>query len=481
MDAAEDLEGKRVADRFDVGEIIAMGGMGTVYRATQIGLGRPVALKVLRQHSSWDRDTVQRFHREAKTMSLLVHPNTVRVIEFGETTDGLLFLAMEYLEGRTLSQAIRERELGVPDAVHIAAQILSSLKEAHDKGVIHRDLKPDNIFLAEDPTSDEPMVKVLDFGIAKVVGAELSFDALETQAGTVFGTPKYMSPEQAQGHELDGRSDLYAVGALLYAMLTGSPPFDDADAVVVMAHHIREKVVSPRERVPDAPIPPALDRVVMKALAKQPQQRYKDASEFLDALADASPAVMALASANRVTRALDRAWRQPKVRRAGFRGVAIGAASLVAVALATQLALRSGDSAHALDAGTQLVDAARAPSAVASAPDVSDDEAGAAPDGAPTTQVTATLLSEPAGAEVWSDGVLIGTTPLVTPLAAGAAMEVELRLAGFAATQHLFAAIEAPQRVRLTRARRRPAPSAGATERPSSAMRATGSAYERFD
>ncbi len=331
VDLAEDLEGKRLADRFDVGEIVATGGMGTVYRATQLGLGRAVALKVLRQHSAWDRDTVQRFHREAKTMSLLVHPNTVRVIDFGETPEGLLFLAMEYLEGRTLSQAIRDRELGVQDAVDITAQILSSLKEAHDKGVIHRDLKPDNIFLTEDPASDEPLVKVLDFGIAKIVGGDISVDALETQAGTVFGTPKYMSPEQAQGHELDGRSDLYAVGALLYAMLTGSPPFDDPDAVVVMAQHIRKMPVSPRQRVPSAPIPPALDRVVMKALAKSPEDRFRDAGAFLEALNAASPAVRAFASASRVTRAIDRAWRQPKVRRAGVGALA---GSLAVVALA---------------------------------------------------------------------------------------------------------------------------------------------------
>ncbi|MBK7153606.1 MAG: protein kinase [Sandaracinaceae bacterium] len=123
----------------------------------------------------------------------------MRVIDFGETPEGLLFLAMEYLEGRTLSQAIRDRELGVQDAVDITAQILSSLKEAHDKGVIHRDLKPDNIFLTEDPASDEPLVKVLDFGIAKIVGGDISVDALETQAGTVFGTPSTCRQSRRRG------------------------------------------------------------------------------------------------------------------------------------------------------------------------------------------------------------------------------------------------------------------------------------------
>ena len=472
VDLAEDLEGKRLADRFDVGEIVATGGMGTVYRATQLGLGRAVALKVLRQHSAWDRDTVQRFHREAKTMSLLVHPNTVRVIDFGETPEGLLFLAMEYLEGRTLSQAIRDRELGVQDAVDITAQILSSLKEAHDKGVIHRDLKPDNIFLTEDPASDEPLVKVLDFGIAKIVGGDISVDALETQAGTVFGTPKYMSPEQAQGHELDGRSDLYAVGALLYAMLTGSPPFDDPDAVVVMAQHIRKMPVSPRQRVPSAPIPPALDRVVMKALAKSPEDRFRDAGAFLEALNAASPAVRAFASASRVTRAIDRAWRQPKVRRAGV-GALAGSLAVVALA-ALVLTLTFRDDARVTAAAV----AAEAPNVadaalVGALADVSQPSRAGG-----TVQVNATLETSPPGAEVWADGVLMGTTPIVAPLPAGAALEVELRLEGHTPQRHLFAAIEAPQRVTLTRARRRPA---GRDAASPSAMRPGASAYERFD
>ncbi len=468
MDLAEDLEGKRLADRYDVGEIMATGGMGTVYRATQLGLGRPVALKVLRQHSSWDRDTVQRFHREAKTMSLLVHPNTVRVIDFGETPEGLLYLAMEYLEGRTLSQAIRERELGVQDAVDITAQILSSLKEAHEKGVIHRDLKPDNIFLTEDPSSDEPLVKVLDFGIAKIIGRDVNFDALETQAGTVFGTPKYMSPEQAQGHELDGRSDLYAVGSLLYAMLTGAPPFDDPDAVVVMAQHIRKRPKSPREKVPSAPIPPGLDRVVMKALAKAPGDRYPNAGAFLQALNAASPAVRAFASASRFTRAVDRAWRQPKVRRVGF-GALAGSVAVVGLAgLAVTFAVRG-------DATVSAV--------VADAPNVADAalagalQEPAAPSAEPSVQVRASLDSVPSGAEVWADGVLMGTTPLEAPLAAGAALQVELRLTGYAPTPYLFTAIEAPQSVTLARARRR---AMGAPQTASS-MRAGSSAYERFD
>ncbi|MFW5921210.1 MAG: serine/threonine-protein kinase, partial [Polyangiales bacterium] len=194
------LVGTTIAGRFYVEARIGTGGMGSVYRAVQSGLGRKIALKILKEEVSWDRDAVTRFHREAKAMSLLVHANTVRVFDFGETDEGLLYLAMELLEGEVLTErSEREGPMDVEDSVRIAQQILASLHEAHSKGLIHRDLKPDNIFLARVEGHDEPVVKVLDFGIAKAWQGDRKLDQLETQAGTVFGTPRYMSPEQAQG------------------------------------------------------------------------------------------------------------------------------------------------------------------------------------------------------------------------------------------------------------------------------------------
>ncbi|MCC7539136.1 MAG: serine/threonine protein kinase, partial [Deltaproteobacteria bacterium] len=232
------LLGSVVARRYEVVSRIGVGGMGTVYRALQRPLAREVALKILKRELTGDPETVQRFHREARASSVLVHGNTVRVYDFGETSDGLLYLAMELLTGESLSGRLaRPGSTSVVQAIDIASEILGSLAEAHSKGIVHRDLKPDNIFLARVDGHAEPVVKVLDFGVAKIITGDGSIDVLETQAGTVFGTPRYMSPEQAQGKKLDARSDLYSVGVLLFQMLTGRAPFTDDDAVIVMAKH----------------------------------------------------------------------------------------------------------------------------------------------------------------------------------------------------------------------------------------------------
>ncbi|MDQ3037644.1 MAG: serine/threonine protein kinase, partial [Myxococcota bacterium] len=280
------LIGTTLAGRFKIAARIGTGGMGTVYRAEQAGLGRQVALKVLKRELVVERETVARFHREAKAMSMLLHPNTVRVFDFGEDpSTGHLFLAMELLEGELLTSRLDGDGLDVLDSIGITQEILRSLHEAHSKGIVHRDLKPDNIYLATIEGHAAPVVKVLDFGIAKVFREEGKIDQLETQAGTVFGTPRYMSPEQAQGKPLDPRSDLYSVGVLLYQLLTGRPPFVDEDAVVVMAKHIRERADPPRKAAPDRPISASLERVVMRALEKDATDRYADADELERALA----------------------------------------------------------------------------------------------------------------------------------------------------------------------------------------------------
>jgi serine/threonine-protein kinase len=282
------LLGTTIADRYVIVGRVGSGGMGTVYRAEQQGMGREVALKVLRRDLGRDPDTAARFHREARTLSQLKHPNTVTVFDFGQTTDRLLFLAMELLEGEMLSTRVkREGPLDVIFAIRAATGVLRSLDEAHARGIIHRDLKPDNIFLAKVHgvgEADSEVVKVVDFGIAKIRDGERGIDALQTQEGTVFGTPRYMSPEQAQGKPIDGRSDLYAVGVLLFHMLTGRPPFTDDDAVIVMAHHIKTVPPLVRQLAPNRPIPESLEKLVQRALAKDPAKRPQTAGEFLQLL-----------------------------------------------------------------------------------------------------------------------------------------------------------------------------------------------------
>ena len=300
--------GTTIAGRFVIIGRLGAGSMGTVYRARQEAMGRDVAVKILRSDRALDEQAKARFSREARAMSLLSSPHTVTVFDFGEipapvsedddleSMGSSLYLAMELLEGESLGERLRRMgRLPVAEAVRIARHALLSLAEAHEKGVIHRDLKPDNLFLAIAPYEHDgerlPLAKVLDFGIAKIeVEKGSRLDALETQAGTVFGTPRYMSPEQAQGRSLDARSDLYALGVILYQMLVGRPPFVDDDAVVVMAKHIQAIPSPPEVACPDAAIGPDLSKVVMQALAKDPRERPADAREMLDALDRAAEA-----------------------------------------------------------------------------------------------------------------------------------------------------------------------------------------------
>ncbi len=280
------MVGRTLEGRYTIIARLGSGSMGTVYRAKQHAMGREVAIKILRGDRAIDDTAKARFLREARANSLLASPNTVTVFDFGQSESGEFYLAMELLEGESLGQRLtRIGRLPIPVAVDAARQALRSLSEAHAKGIIHRDLKPDNLFFARVVTagtsqgdSHEEIVKVLDFGIAKIMGdSDGPMGVVETQAGTVFGTPRYMSPEQAQGKQLDARTDLYSLGVIVYQMLTGRPPFTDNDAVVVMARHIKSVPKRPNEVAPEANVPKELEDVVMRALSKDPVERQASA------------------------------------------------------------------------------------------------------------------------------------------------------------------------------------------------------------
>ncbi|MFW5966025.1 MAG: protein kinase domain-containing protein [Persicimonas sp.] len=278
----EKLVGEEVAGRFVITDLLGFGGMGAVYRAVQQNMQRDVALKVIPSH---DPTTAARFKREALTISQLHHPNTVTVFDYGEAEDGLLFLAMEMLDGETLSERLaRTGPLDPQRVVHITDQVCRSLKEAHDSDIVHRDIKPDNIFLIA--VDDDPdFVKVLDFGIAKIVRGEDNVDL--TGTGRIIGTPKYMSPEQILGEELDARSDLYSLGCIVFEMLCGRPPFEDSTTTKLMLAHAHKAPPTFAERLPPHAlerIPGPLEQVVRRALSKAPGERQRDIEEFRHAL-----------------------------------------------------------------------------------------------------------------------------------------------------------------------------------------------------
>jgi serine/threonine-protein kinase len=288
--ADDPLLGHTVAGRFVVLARLGTGSMGSVYRARQEAVGRDVALKIVRPDRAYDREAKRRFELEARATSALVSPNTVTVFDFGEAETGAWFLAMELLEGETLGQRLkRDGRLEWREAVRFAREALESLAEAHAKGIVHRDLKPDNLFIVSMPTESRSrgreVCKVLDFGIAKLVrGDAAKLDQFETQAGTVFGTPRYMSPEQAQGGTLDARSDLYSLGVMLYHAIAGRAPFIDDDAVIVMARHIQDRPPRFFEIAPSIDVPAAIEQVTRKALAKSPDKRPQSAQEFAELL-----------------------------------------------------------------------------------------------------------------------------------------------------------------------------------------------------
>jgi Protein kinase domain len=277
--------GRVIGGRYRLESRLAAGGMGEVYQATHIELGRKLALKLMRPELSGDTTFIERFRREAMTASRLGHPHIVDIIDSGRADDGQFYFVMEFLDGKTLSALIDEGPVALPLALDLVTQIAQALDVAHRAGVVHRDLKPDNVIVLD--RAGQPFVKLVDFGIAKVVTAT---DQKLTTHGLIMGTPQYMAPEQASGLAIDARADVYALGLIVFELLTGHPPLVGETAAIIMSAHISS--VAPQ--LP-ATFPASLRTLVARMLAKSPGERPQSMAEVLTVLAG-------------VPRALSRPW-----------------------------------------------------------------------------------------------------------------------------------------------------------------------------
>jgi serine/threonine-protein kinase len=288
--SADPLLGTTVAGRYKVIKLLGEGGMGQVYLAEHSAIEKRIALKVLRAEYAHKGEIVTRFQQEAISASRIKHPNVLDVFDFGQLENGCFYLAMEFLEGNDLADELqRSRVLTAPRALPIAMQICRALSAAHAKGVVHRDMKPENVFLQRTGDGEE-IVKIVDFGIAQLKpsneeAAAVSTHRRLTRTGMIFGTPEYMAPEQASGKHADLRCDIYAVGIILFELFTGAVPFTGETFLGVLTKHLNEMPPSMRAVYPDLQISNELEAVVARTLAKDPTQRYQTMNELAAALA----------------------------------------------------------------------------------------------------------------------------------------------------------------------------------------------------
>jgi eukaryotic-like serine/threonine-protein kinase len=439
-----------LANRYRILKKIGEGGMGSVYLAEHIAIEKKIAIKVLLHEYARKQDLKERFLQEARAAARIGHENIVDITDFGSTPNGSVFFAMEFMDGRDLSHVIRDDgALKWDRAKPILAQICRALGAAHSKEIIHRDMKPENIYLIHREGNND-FVKVLDFGIAKVSGMSDGERRL-TRTGMIFGTPEYMSPEQAQGHRPDHRIDIYATGVIMYEMLTGDVPFKADTFMGILTKHIFEQPLPPSEVCPDAAIPADVEDIVMKALAKDKEERYGSMAEMGAAIAQAT---------GRVTRATgDRGAAQRIIQRTdGLEQqlsaplqeinstpleVSRGRGGLLTAVIVLLLIGGAGVGGWFLwqrqNAGVtgnvdaQLAVAVPADAAVAPTPDVAKVVV-VVPDAAPAVVVELVgvrLESSPRGAEIRAGEKVLGVTPTTLQLPKGKVLMLQFVKDGY--------------------------------------------------
>ena len=398
--------GTVLAERYRIDDLLGRGGMGAVYRAEHLALGNTMAVKVLRASHGAHADIVRRFQREAVAASQIRHPGIVEVTDFGRTPDGRFYLAMELVEGETLGRRLARLGPFPPaEAMALVRELARALGAAHARGIYHRDIKPENVLLARDGSA-----KLADFGIARL--AEGPRDARETAAGLIFGTPHYMSPEQAAGQRQDGRSDVYALGVLLFELLTGAPPYLGASATHVLAAHLLSPVPRLPGQGPHGPIPPSLADLLQRMMAKTAAERPASMAE-VEASLDAVLAGQELPPPAR--RLVVPPWARGAVVVLGVAAVTIA----IALGMRRMRAPPVGPAIRGVEAASAAGPAPAPPPVATAAPQTPEIAVPPAAVPAPPQTVRAApvsipvdLRSTPSGARVTLHGRLLGHTPL---------------------------------------------------------------------
>jgi len=458
------LIGQTLDGRYLVERGIGEGGMGIVYGGQHRVIGKKVAIKVLRREMVTDEESAARFLQEARSATAIGNPHIVDISDFGRLPDGSTYFVMELLEGKGLSDMIGPKygPMPVPRVVHIGKQIAQGLAAAHASNIVHRDLKPDNVMLVSRGT-EKDFVKILDFGIAKVGGAVNKM----TRAGSVFGTPHYMSPEQAAGAPVDHRTDIYALGVILYEMAAGKVPFDADNMMGILTQHMYKAAPPIRALMPPIDVPPGLDAIVLKTLSKRAEQRYQTMDELVadlervekGLLPNAVQEMMARSGGFQVPAGYGSGMPAPvpgtpaKTSSKGPALVILGVSATALVALAVVVAVKvGGRPAHALSSSTPGVAAsttASPPAAAAPAPvpspapspaETAASTAAPAPGSAASTapapgaaaaahEVLVSVF--PADAEIKRDGADLGKQPVALHLGEGESATLSITRKGY--------------------------------------------------
>jgi serine/threonine-protein kinase len=449
------LVGYTIDNRYKVESVLGEGGMGVVYRCRHKIIDKKVAMKVLRADMARDKEATERFLMEAKAASAIGDDHIIDISDFGLLPDGSTYFVMEYLDGTPLSTIVNGNPVPVARILKIARQLAEGLAAAHEAGIVHRDLKPDNIFLIT-RGGDKDFVKILDFGIAKVPTSSAGL----TRAGSVFGTPHYMSPEQAAGAAVDHRGDVYSFGVILYELACGKVPFDADNFMGILTQHMYKAPVPIRALVPPPQeVPPGLDAIVLKCLSKRPEQRYgsmrelqADIDKLRDGLVpDAVGEMMARSGGFNVPADFFKVQgRMPapvpatpagvptKSRSALIAGIA---GVLVAVGLVVAIFAQSKSSP--------------ASPPTAAAPVTPPPEAPPSPEASNDIVVSSgvAVAADPLDAEVWKGSQNLGTSPVIVDVPEGTPVAIEIRRAGYLTKKLVLDGRERKVTVRLDKER----------------------------